>query len=239
MNPDPLSEEFSSWSPYNAMLNNPLSMIDPDGRFTVNINGDNADKATEELNKSTSLNVTRDAETGKLSATGEAKTESDKMLLAAINDENITVNVDAQSDNFNSDGSLRIGGSFMGNTVNSDGTVTANQEINPDVLGKMSDANSKPGADVLHEVTEAYQGAKISKDAGVSSPKAGVAGSVYSSAHSSATPQSGTVTEILTLKSGIQMPSSIYRNPVTGTVNYPKGMKGARWESNGKTIQRL
>ncbi|CAA7388027.1 JAB-like toxin 1 domain-containing protein [Chryseobacterium fistulae] len=30
--PDPLSEEFSSWSPYNMVLNNPISNIDPDGR---------------------------------------------------------------------------------------------------------------------------------------------------------------------------------------------------------------
>ncbi|KFF09860.1 hypothetical protein IW15_22090 [Chryseobacterium soli] len=30
--PDPLSEEYSSWSPYNMVLNNPISNIDPDGR---------------------------------------------------------------------------------------------------------------------------------------------------------------------------------------------------------------
>lgn len=31
--PDPLSEEFTSWSPYNFGLNNPVYFIDPDGRF--------------------------------------------------------------------------------------------------------------------------------------------------------------------------------------------------------------
>ncbi|MBK1895269.1 JAB-like toxin 1 domain-containing protein [Chryseobacterium paridis] len=30
--PDPLSEEFSSWSPYNFVFNNPISNVDPDGR---------------------------------------------------------------------------------------------------------------------------------------------------------------------------------------------------------------
>lgn len=32
MSPDPLSEEFPSWSPYNFVMNNPINMIDPDGR---------------------------------------------------------------------------------------------------------------------------------------------------------------------------------------------------------------
>ena len=32
ISPDPLSEEFPSWSPYNFVYNNPLSYVDPDGR---------------------------------------------------------------------------------------------------------------------------------------------------------------------------------------------------------------
>lgn len=30
--PDPLSEEYSGWSPYNMVMNNPIKNIDPDGR---------------------------------------------------------------------------------------------------------------------------------------------------------------------------------------------------------------
>ncbi|MBL4605998.1 MAG: RHS repeat-associated core domain-containing protein, partial [Flavobacteriaceae bacterium] len=46
MNSDPLAEEFYSYSPYNAMMNNPLSMIDPDGRAAMWIPKVNSDGST-------------------------------------------------------------------------------------------------------------------------------------------------------------------------------------------------
>jgi RHS repeat-associated protein len=33
ISPDPLSEEYSSWSPYNYTMNNPILFVDPDGRY--------------------------------------------------------------------------------------------------------------------------------------------------------------------------------------------------------------
>ncbi|MEG0926324.1 putative toxin [Chryseobacterium sp.] len=39
ISPDPLSEEFPSWSPYNYAFNNPLKFVDPDGRAPEEVNG--------------------------------------------------------------------------------------------------------------------------------------------------------------------------------------------------------
>src|SRR5690606_18696704 len=98
---DPLAEEFPNWTPYHYVHQNPLRYTDPLGMSAddVIIKGKLADKAVDQLNASTSLEITRDQKTGKLSATGEAKTESDQLLLEAINDEKITVKIRATNRN--------------------------------------------------------------------------------------------------------------------------------------------
>jgi hypothetical protein len=208
----------------------------------VILGGTDKQKALEELQKSVQgqLNLSMDA-TGKVSyaAVSGATVGADAtQLTTAINDHSITVNVDATNNKTTSSGNLFIGGAFGGNTVIdatlqgppgrevatmrtdplSNPMVQANQEINPTVLAASDAPYGKPGGNTLHEVTEAYQGAKLSQVSGVSSGNGRAVGSVYSSAHSAATPQAGPIYQnVLDARGNIIPPSP------TGT--FPGGVK--------------
>lgn len=136
---------------------------------------------------------------------------SAKRMMEQIDDQSINVNLRTMGGSVDSDGRLLVGGAFKGKTVttNPDGSVTveAYQDVNPNVLGAADEHTNSPGRMMMHEMTEAYEGAAISKASGISSPAADDAGSVYPEAHNRATYQT-TIFERAFDSSGNIIPNS-------------------------------
>src|SRR5690606_5256902 len=128
---------------------------------TVIITGKDAEKATKQLNKSSSLKITRNKDTGVLSAEGKAKTDYDKALKQAIDDPNITINlktVDTEVITIQDGirGEIYVGANG-GSVKNADGSVDTYQYINMNYVEIIANEGIAKQEDIIsHEVNESY-----------------------------------------------------------------------------------
>ena len=215
---DPMSDKYPSLSPYTYCADNPVKLVDPNGEdYKLFITGDDEETANEafkQLQASTNLILKRD-ESGCVTIDGgEVRNENDMLLQKAINDENVTVTVNAI--NGTSDDYV-MGGSFMGNEVVDKVIplfaskpyeviaylltrhVFTKQTVDPyetailDDIGYLryipgiSETKAFKGQTMLHEVTESYCGGIDALFSGVSAGNAIVSPNAYKSAHNAAT----------------------------------------------------
>ena len=193
---DPLADKYPSMSAFMYCAGNPVVLVDPDGReLILVITGTEAEAATSNLQQSTTLALSRDKETGIVTATGTPQTENDHRLIEVINDTKHTAKIEASSFNeINYEGQLygSHGGSFMGSNYNisEDGTKTgsATNKVNPKKLTLIDLFFGKRGQSMLHEVTEAFVAAKISaKDEKKTGPAfVNIPHPIYDTAHEKA-----------------------------------------------------
>ncbi len=158
---DPLWEKYPGMSPYHYSGNSPVSYSDGTGD-TVRVSGNDAKDVVAALDAQTSLDLAMDAD-GTLSATGDAVSVRDKLLLAAINDPTIVVNLFANSDDIvTSTSQVRtpiIVGQYGGSKTGAGGTIQTEQFVNlKHMLAWQQRKGPDPGETVLHEVIESFIG---------------------------------------------------------------------------------
>ena len=194
---DPLLEKYYSIGQYNYCAGNPVVNVDINGD-SITMLGSQAIAAFDQLqtrfSKELDLSI---SESGTISGSvkeGVKLSRAAKKMLKAVGSSSVNVIVTAENTKTTSTGNLYVGGAFMGNRLNSDGTVTAFQEVNPQVLETMSNANNKPGQDMAHEITEAYFGGENALKTGTAASMATKGNLDYQKAHRQAIPQSGMVT---------------------------------------------
>jgi len=166
---DPLADSSVFMNPYHYVRNNPILRIDPDGRLDVYVYGNDAAAATDALNNEhQNIEISRNA-SGKLSYTGEARTDAEKAIVQAINDEDVMVvlDTDQKSTTITSNGqdglssgnyeAPVVGGKWNGTRASKLGGIIASQGINMESASKMEKGGlGTAGETVTHELLEGY-----------------------------------------------------------------------------------
>ena len=177
---DPMSDKYPGTSPYTYCGNNPVRLVDPDGREVI-IDGTEKTWVLKKLFSTyKNLNLTIDG-SGKLQASIEKKTKlsvDEKHLLQAINSSKVSIHLTANNENNYTHPIEQkvlhsfLGGAFMGNSLSQDGeTVITYQFISKKLL-KSNYFSSDIGTVLGHEITESYQGGLLSIEKGVSAEPA-------------------------------------------------------------------
>ena len=174
-----MSAKYPSLSPYTYCANNPVKLVDPNGE-EVWIIGDDVAAALEQLQNQTTLVLSLD-EHGKLRYSGEAKSDIDKMIVDAINDEDISVNIISTKSNIVGS---ENGGAYGGNSYEN-GSVCTDQYVCPSMLAAFDESvgDSKPGLTMVHELAESYYGGALALEYGQGSAFGQGDWSTYSEAH--------------------------------------------------------
>ncbi len=183
---DPMVAKYPGLSPFTYCADNPIKLVDPNGRDVV-VTGTEAEAYTLQL--STKNLIISRGNDGKLSYTGKAKTRTEKQIAAAIDSKDVTVNICAENTNkVEGINAVHNGGAFLGTTYEVDNQgkehVNTFQQVNPKELSNIEkQIGVGQGMYARHELTESYEAGLISLANKKSSPMAGLTGSVYSDAH--------------------------------------------------------
>ena len=191
---DPMSDKYPSTSPYTYCANNPVRLVDPDGK-EIWIDGDEKSWTLKNLSTAYSnLNLSLD-DNGKLRADVNSKSklsEDEKHLLSTINSTQVSVHLTVNKENKyhnpidNQDYESKLGGSFMGNQLSTDGLSVNTYQFVCKKTAQKYFFNDDIGAMLGHEITESYEGGLISirNKTSASPAKDGLQNNIYEKSHS-------------------------------------------------------
>ena len=177
-----------------------MNLVDPEGR-KIKITGKLYQEALNGLEYISGLDLELDKGNylfikDNLDNTGGYYNLESELLARIINDNTICVNIRTLNTQeiVQDINNYVLVGSFYGNIYDKNSNVVyALQIVDPIILNSISSVNSTPGADMLHEVSEAYEGALIAKKESRSIGNSKEEPFLYKKAHERAYPQSGKV----------------------------------------------
>lgn len=163
---DPKASSFVSYSPYNSMLNNPISNIDPNGDSTFAY-GKNANDFVDGLNiRSKNLNFIYNKSNSQVTAErigSDPLTKAEQLMYDATVDTKNNVNIFADKihqayNEFGKQVNINLG-LFGGSIISSYGTNEALQYLDYNQIDKATNNGIiKKGDTEVHEFLEAYMG---------------------------------------------------------------------------------
>ncbi len=167
--PNPLAEKYYGVSPYAYAGNDFVNIVDPTGRDLI-LTGDDAQKAyallQEKFKNQLSITIEEAERIGYKLLPNTTLSKEAKKLIEIINNHLVKVYVKGIREGVINEHAYFIGGAFMGNKVYKDSEgeieeVVAIQYIDPEFIYNLDMAINKPGKNLMHEITEAYEGAMI------------------------------------------------------------------------------
>ncbi len=225
-----MADKYPGTSPYTYCANNPVRLVDEDGR-DVYVDGDASEKLAEALS---TKNVTYSIdEYGRITPSGTPKTYRERLLNRIINDHSIRINLTAQNGNefsFNGKECSTRAGSFLGNSFFIGPTefgkepllINTYQLISFDGLNTEFDNGKDIRNTIIHEISESYYGGRISIKLGQEAPLAyyGIKNKIYDRAHRRA-PRQPTMNTEKKLANERALKEQEY-DPTPSNLNLPK-----------------
>ena len=162
--PDPLAEKYYGVSPYAYAGNDFVNIVDPTGRDLI-LTGDDAQKAyallQEKFKNQLSITIDDAGKIGYQVLEGAKQNSIAKLLSKIVDDHRIMVNLYCFGKTSTFDGGAFMGSIYLFDRETREAHVNARQFVEVPFIESLDNTIKSPGKNLMHEISEAYEGALI------------------------------------------------------------------------------